>query len=82
MIPEPPASGSVDVMRTASRMPAKPASVLASMKLRVLTQRTRMPASREPSRLPPTAKVCRPQRVRMSSTWSASVRPIAHRIPE
>ena len=82
MIPAPPASGSVVVIRTASMIPAKPASVLASMKLRTFVQRTRMPASREPRRFPPTANVCSPQRVRISTSWSTSAMPIAHRIPE
>ncbi len=39
------------------------------MKLPILTLATLMPASLAPTRLPPAAMVCRPQRVRVSTTW-------------
>ncbi len=39
------------------------------MKLPILMRLTRMPASVAPIGLPPTEMVCRPQRVRVSTTW-------------
>ena len=39
------------------------------MKFPYLIRATLMPASRAPSRLPPTATVCSPHRVRVSTMW-------------
>src|SRR5918994_356327 len=70
MIPKPPPRlGSMVLMRKASRIPANPPRVATIMKLPILMRPARMPASVAPSGLPPTAMVCRPQRVRVSSRW-------------
>src|SRR5271165_5476928 len=50
-------SGDACTVRTDSRIPTKPAQVAQRTKLRIITRRTRMPASAEPRRLPPTATV-------------------------
>ncbi len=70
MISVPPESGSIEPMRKASRMPAKPPSTLQSTKLPVLIIRTLMPTSAAPTGLPPVAMVWRPQRVFLSTNCS------------
>ena len=60
-------------MRTASRIPTKPAKRLHTTKLRISTTRTLMPASAAAIRLEPTAIVCRPQRVRVSATCITTI---------
>jgi hypothetical protein len=51
----PAGSGWTDVVRTASITPTSPAQRLQMMKLRMITQRTLIPASAAPIRLLPTA---------------------------
>jgi hypothetical protein len=68
----PDGSGWTELVRTASRIPTSAAHVLHRMKLRMITIRTLIPASAAPRRLPPTATVYRPQRVRLSTTCSTS----------
>ncbi len=63
----PATSGWTEDARTASRIPTKPPAVLQRMKLRIITRRTRTPASEAPSLFEPTATVCRPQRVNVST---------------
>ena len=52
------------------------------MKLPYLIRLTLMPASCAPSRLPPTATVCRPHRVRVSTTWKMATRTTAQTISD
>ncbi len=52
------------------------------MKLPILIPLTLMPASRAPSRLPPTETVYRPHRVRVRITWKIRTRTLAQMISD
>ena len=66
----------------ASMIPASAASPLHIMKLPILIRLTLMPASRAPSRLPPTEIVYRPHRVRVRTTWKIRTRTVAQMISD
>src|SRR6266705_2852646 len=82
MIRVPPASGSMDVMRNPSSIPAKPPKTLHSMKLPILTLLTLTPVSLAPSRLLPVATVCRPHLVKESTICITITIAIAQMISE
>ena len=52
------------------------------MKLPYLILATLMPDSRAPSRFPPTATVCSPHLVRVSTTWKIATRMTAQMIAD
>ena len=60
--------------------PTSDPSTPVIMKLPYLIRFTWMPASRAPSRFPPTETVCRPQRVRVSRMWKITVSTTAQMI--
>ena len=74
---EPEGSGVMLAVRTASRIPAKPAVSAQSTKLRTSTRLTLMPASAAPSRLPPAATVYIPDRVNDSTSCKRITIPTA-----
>src|ERR1700761_713519 len=63
----------MDEYRYAFWIPTSAPNRPVSMKLPYLILATLMPASRAPSRLPPTDTVCSPQRVRVSTTCMMTV---------
>ena len=66
----------------ASRIPASAPNPAHIMKLPILIRLTLMPASRAPSRLPPTETVYRPHRVLVRMTWKIRTRTVAQMISD
>ncbi len=77
-----PALGSMMLFLKASRIPASAPNPAHNMKLPILIRLTLMPASRAPSRLPPTEIVYRPQRVLVRITWKIRTRTVAQMISD
>ena len=61
--------------REAARIPPQAARVADSVNTRTRTRSTAMPARRAASALPPTAKTCRPQRVRVVTASKTTTKP-------
>jgi hypothetical protein len=68
-----PAVGAMLLVKYMVCRPTSAPSTPLIMKLPYLIRFTWMPASRAPSRFPPAAIVCRPQRVRVSTIWNTMV---------